>query len=665
MNKTKHPITLTLAALAALLAGAAGGAWSQAPAPSPVSATLQIDLAHTGPKIGPQFYGLMTEEINHSYDGGLYAELIRNRSFRDDRNAAVHWSLVQNGDAQGSLALDTAQPLSDSLPVSLRLDVARAGGRVGAANEGYWGIPIRPGTTYHASLYARAAPGFTGPLTLALESDDGSRSYAEARVPRLSADWKQYAVTLKTGRDSPAGPTLGRFTVTADRPGTVWLNLVSLFPPTYKGRPDGFRPDLMQKMADMKPAFLRLPGGNYLEGSTIATRFDWKKTIGPLIQRPGHQGPWGYRSTDGLGLLEFLEWCEDLKMQPLLAVYAGYSLGGQHVEAGPDLQPFVQDALDEIEYVTGGTDTKWGAERAKDGHPKPFPLTYVEIGNEDGFDRSGSYDGRFAQFYDAIKAKYPALKLIATTKGKDPIGQGVQMTRRRPDVIDEHSYESAEQMERDAHRYDAYDRTGPKVFVGEWASFDKIAPWEQAAMAGGPTPDLNAALGDAAWLTGLERNADMVIMESYAPLLVNVNPGARQWTINLIGYDALTSYGSPSYFVQTMFAQHHGDVVVPATLTGDHLFESVTRDTKTGRLYIRLVNTAGTAQRVRITLSGAKSVSATGTAWTLSGADPTETNTIHDPTRIVPVASPLSGVSRDFIDIMAPYSVRVLQVQAR
>ena len=209
----------------------------------------------------------------------------------------------------------------------------------------------------------------------------------------LTAAWKQYTVTLQTGPDIPAGPTLGRFVVTADRPGTVWLNLVSLFPPTYKNRPNGFRPDLMQKLADMKPAFLRLPGGNYVEGNTIAERFDWKKTIGPLTQRPGHPSPWGYRSTDGMGLLEFLEWCEDLKMEPLLAVYAGYSLRGEHIDPGPALQPYVQDALDEIEYVTGEPNTKWGAERAKDGHPKPFPLTYVEIGNEDGFDKSGSYEG--------------------------------------------------------------------------------------------------------------------------------------------------------------------------------------------------------------------------------------------------------------------------------
>ena len=222
---------------------------------------------------------------------------------------------------------------------------------------------------------------------------------------------------MKTGGDAKV-TAANQIVVSVERPGTVWLQLLSVFPPTYKDRVNGNRVDLMELLAAMHPAFLRFPGGNYLEGKTIADRFDWKKTIGPLVDRPGHTSPWRYHSTDGMGLLEFLEWCEDLKMQPVLAVYAGYSLGGEHVEPGPDLEPYVQDALDEIEYVTGDATTKWGAERAKDGHPAPFPLKYVEIGNEDYFDRSKSYDGRYAQFYKAIKAKYPALQLISSSNAR-------------------------------------------------------------------------------------------------------------------------------------------------------------------------------------------------------------------------------------------------------
>ena len=660
MNTTKNWITASAALLACLACG--GPSKAQSAAPPPVPATLQIDLAHTGHKVPARFYGLMTEEINHSYDGGLYAELIQNRSFQDNPNVPAHWSLVQTGDGVGSLTLDRSQPLSAALPVSLRLDISRAGGPVGAANDGYWGVPIKSRTAYRASFYARTTPGFTGPLTLALESADGTRSYAHVRVSDLTADWKQYSVTLKTGRDMPAAP--GRFVVTSDQPGTVWLNLVSLFPPTYKNRSNGFRPDLMQKLDAMRPTFLRLPGGNYVEGNTIADRYDWKKTIGPWTQRPGHPGTWGYRSSDGLGLLEFLEWCEDLKMEPVLAVYAGYSLRGDHIDPGPALQPYVQDALDEIEYVTGGPETVWGARRAADGHPKPFPLTYVEIGNEDGFDKSGSYEGRFVQFYDAIKAKYPSLQLIATTGGRDSVGGHYKLTLRTPDVVDEHYYQSAVQMERDAYRFDTYDRTKPKVFVGEWGAFDKVAPWERGSPEG-PTSTFTAALGDAAWMTGMERNSDIVIMEAYAPLLVNVNPGARQWTVNLIGYDALTSFGSPSYYVQVMFGQNHGDVVQPATLIGSKLYESVTRDTKTGQLYVKLVNTANMAQPVHITLTGAGSVSDTGTAFTLTSASLTGINTLSQPTAVAPVTTTVSGISRDFTYTAAPSSVTVLRLQLK
>jgi alpha-L-arabinofuranosidase len=213
-------------------------------------------------------------------------------------------------------------------------------------------------------------------------------------------------------------------------------------------------------MAGLKPGFLRFPGGNYLEGETIAQRFEWKNTIGPISQRPGHESPWGYRSDDGLGLLEFLEWCEDLNMQPLLAVYAGYSLDGEFVAPGAALQPYVQDALDEIQYITGSTSTQWGAQRAADGHPAPFPLTYVEVGNEDFFDTSGSYDGRFTQFFNAIRQNYPNLKIIATTT----------VTSSTPDIYDQHFYETPRSFEQSVHQYDNYSRTAPKIFVGEYAS---------------------------------------------------------------------------------------------------------------------------------------------------------------------------------------------------
>ncbi|HEU4751657.1 MAG TPA: alpha-N-arabinofuranosidase, partial [Armatimonadota bacterium] len=406
------------------------------------SPTLTIDVGRPAAKASPIHYGLMTEELNHAYDGGLYGELIRNRAFLDDERNPVHWSVMQRDGSAATLALDREQALSAALPASLRLEVSSASrtAPAGVVNGGYWGIPVRPETRYRASFYAKAAPEFSGPVTAAIESRDGATVYAEATVPRVAGDWREYRVTLKTGKVTPTADA--RFALKVHRPGTVWLSLVSLFPPTWKNRPNGLRPDLMQMLVDLKPAFLRFPGGNYLEGNTIAERFDWKKTLGPLTERPGHPGPWGYRSTDGMGLLEFLLWTQDMGAEPVLGVYAGYSLRGEHVKPGRDLAPYVQDALDEIEYVTGPATSKWGARRAKDGHPAPFPLRYVEIGNEDWFDRSGSYDARFGQFFDAIRAKYPSLKVISTVGNEQPAARRVHS--RKPDLLDEHYYRSAD-----------------------------------------------------------------------------------------------------------------------------------------------------------------------------------------------------------------------------
>jgi alpha-N-arabinofuranosidase len=616
------------------------------PGPLPVEpAVLHVDATTPGHAVSPLFTGLMIEEINHSLDGGLYAELIQNRVFKDDAAMPVHWALVQSAGASGSMALDATQPIADTaLTTSLRVTADGAGQSVGVANDGYWGIPVKPASTYRASFFAKADAGRTGPLTASIESADGSAVYASASVPSLTTDWAKYDLVLETA----AVPTTSdaRFVISTSDAGTFWLNQVSLFPDTYGGRPNGNRVDLMQLLADTHPTFLRLPGGNFLEGTTIADRFQWKNTLGPLEARPGHLGPWTYRSSDGLGLLEYLLWCEELDMEPVLGVYAGYSLDGSFVNPGPDLEPYVQDALDEIEYVTGGTDTVWGARRAADGHPAPFALEYVEIGNEDFFDGSGSYEARYAQFDDAIRAAYPNLKLIATTA----------VTSRAPDVLDEHFYATPRALQGLATRYDDFSRTGQKIFVGEYA-----------AIEGRPTPNLHAALGDAAFLTGLERNSDVVIMGAYAPLLVNVNPGASQWPTNLIGYDALQSYGSPSYYVQSMFGRLRGDVTLAASLTtsgGSRLFQSVTRDSSTGIVFIKLVNAASATQVIHIELTGLDPIAAEGQAEILASTNLEDTNTLSDPTRIVPVTVSVTGIGQQFDYSAAPHSFTVISIRS-
>ncbi|MDG3005405.1 alpha-L-arabinofuranosidase C-terminal domain-containing protein [Paludisphaera mucosa] len=560
----------TLVAIALLARAGAGHA--QAPA------TLEVDVSKPGVTIPAEFFGLMTEEINHAYDGGLFAELIQNRTFQDPRperrgpggggpggprdRLPIHWSVLGTGKA----AIDDADPVSPALPLSLRLDFA--GGESGVANDGFWGIPVRPDATYTATFYAKAAGGFDGPVTASIRLDQGDAVVASSPSPPITGAWKKYTVKLATGPDAPT-TAKARFVLSADGAGSVAFSLVSLFPPTYQGAPNGLRPDLMELMAELRPKFIRLPGGNYLEGNRFADRFNWKKMIGPVESRPGHMAPWGYRSSDGFGLPEFLLWCKQLGAEPILGVFAGYVLNGDHFDAGsPEMAVYTQEALDEIEYIAGPADGAWGAKRAADGFPEPFPLRYVEIGNEDWFDRSGSYDGRFTQMARAIREKYPHLKIIASAPVKS----------FRPDLVDDHFYRSAGQLFGMSSLYDPRPSGSPppafagggwngrqpdgvKTFVGEWATQE-----------GRPTPNLNAALADAAFIMGLEKNSDVVPMQCYAPLLVNLNeadpargyPRAWQWNTNLIGYDALRSFGSPSYHAQVMLAQNKGDVVLPA-----------------------------------------------------------------------------------------------------
>ena len=610
-------------------------------AQTPVQLTVHPDQPTTA--VSPTLYGLMTEEINYSYDGGLYAEMVRNRTFRADWSGVNYWYLLENGTSAAKMEEDKSTGPSTALTTSLKLEVQKADpqNQAGVLNTGYWGMAVRPRTEYQGSFYAKADSGDLGTVTVSLVQDQTGKALATAEVAGVGTDWKQFKFTLKTGE--VAASEGNHLVLTVGHPGTLWLQLVSLFPPTYHDRVNGNRVDLMEKLAAMHPAFLRFPGGNFLEGDHIKDWYDWKKTIGPLVDRPTHPSPWHYQSSDGLGLLEFLEWCEDLKMNPVLAVYAGYSLEHEHIAPGPELEPYVQAALDELEYVTGSTDTKWGAERAKDGHPEPFKLTYVEIGNEDQFDTSGSYDGRYEQFYKAIKAKYPQLQLIATTPIKS----------MKPDVIDDHFYVRATKNFEDANHYDKADRNGPKIFVGEWATRE-----------GTPTPNMGAALGDAAWMTGLERNSDLIVMAAYAPLLTNVNPGGLQWETDLIGYDALRSYGSPSYYAQVMFGSYVGDHTLASNEegAGAKFFYSVTADQAKKKVYLKLVNASSDSQQVNIDFAGAK-LAPSAKLVSLNAMDTQATNSIDHPDALVPATSTIHMTGSRLQHTMPKFSIQVIELQ--
>jgi alpha-L-arabinofuranosidase len=440
------------------------------------------------------------------------------------------------GGATGEISVDTSKPLNPENMDSLKLTMISGSGSVGVANSGFWGIPVGSGSTCKLRLHAAASAGFTGPLTVRLESADGGTVYAQTSFSGLSTGWAQFTADLvPTGTDTNA-----RLVVGIDQPGTVWLDVVSLFPQaTFKNRDRGMRADLANAVADMKPAFLRFPGGCYVEGRSLATAFRWKKTIGDISARPGHQAYWGYISTDGLGYHEYLQYSEDIGAEPLFCINAGIS----HSDVVPLalMGEYVQDALDAIEYANGPVTTTWGAKRAANGHPEPFNLKYIEIGNENG---GADYNSRYALFYDAIKAAYPEMKLIACVWGGTP-------TSRPFDLMDEHYYTNPATMASYATKYDNYNRSGPKVFVGEYA----------VTTGYGTYGNLSAALGEAAFMTGIERNCDIVSMASYAPLFAQVN--MMTWKPDAIYYDNWRWFGTPAYHVQKMFANHMGSVLLP------------------------------------------------------------------------------------------------------
>ena len=637
--------------------------------------TLRLDKAET--EVSPMLYGLMTEEINYAYEGGLYTQLVPNPSFADmfnprggrrgrqNQNQPRYTVRPERWQLSDTVKVQVRQNrqggINDANPTSLVVNFDEAG--LALVSEGYWGFPIRKNTAFKGALYARQPAAGNTPvrhLTIALKSTDGATTYAETKLSGFGKEWKKFDIQLTTSA-TQADTKDARLFIIADEPGDIELTRVTLFAPSFKGRKNGLRVDLMEMMAEMRPKFVRFPGGNYLEGNNFANRFDWKQTIGDPDERPGHQSPWGYRSTDGLGLLEFCQWAEDTGGEPVVGVFAGYVLNGDHLD-GDYIKPFIQDALDEIEYIIGDANTtKWGAARARDGHPQPFPLHYVEIGNEDFFDRSGSYPNRFKMFYEAIKARYPQLQIIST------VGYNALKSKAIPnpvvDVIDEHYYRNAFDMYRNAFQYDSYDRKGPKIFCGEWATRE-----------GSPTTNMNAALGDAAWMTCMERNSDICIMSCYAPLFVNVEPGAMQWASDLIGYDVLNAYGSPSYWAQVMFSKYLGDRIVPVEAVGiprqkldrndeaNAVFYTATKDAKTGKTYLKLVNAVGDAQKLSIKLEGAAKVRAKAKKIELKSARPEDTNSIDNPRNIIPQES-TQKVGRQFPITLAPYSITVLVIE--
>lgn len=554
-------------------------------------ATLSIAADKPGHAISPTLYGIFFEDINCSADGGLYAELVRNRNFEDSMKPD-YWEALE-GAGPAALAIDSAEPVSSKNLHSLKVMVgSRKGTRAGVVNHGFWGMALAKGEAYQLSLFARGASGFAGPLTITLESDAGT-VYASAKIAGLTSDWKAYRFSLKPIATDPQA----RLVISTTQPGTFWLDMVSLFPKkTWKGRPNGLRSDLARMLAGMKPSFMRFPGGCWVEGDTMDLAYRWKQTVGDLSERRTQYNIWQYHATHGIGYHEYLQLCEDLGAEPLFVINCGMS----HKEVVPleRMSEFVQDAVDAIEYANGPVSSRWGALRARNHHPAPFHLRYMEIGNENG---GPAYQQRYPLFYDAIKAKYPYMHLIADEWGGRP-------TSRPVEIVDEHYYSSPEFFINNAEKYDSYDRAGRRVYVGEYA-----------VTQGCGQGNLRAAVGEAAFMTGLERNSDVVLMASYAPLFANVN--YKKWNPDLIDFDSSRVYGLPSYYVQQMFSANRGDVILPVEVQSPEVVPSA----KSGAIGVGTWRTQAEFKDLRVTRDGQTLFSSdfsSGTeGWRLHGGD--------------------------------------------
>jgi len=528
--------------------------------------------------ISPHLYGIFFEDINFAGDGGLYAEMVRNRSFEDIRppeacriegdwaitpgnfrwyigvnDSFPSWKLILEPQTIASMHLDTAFPLNAAQYYSLRLQIdGRSRGRVTLSNEGYYGMAVRKGEKYNFSFYIRSKQPLTRPVEITLQDSIG-RIYASGQIKGVDTKWQKYALTLKANADH----NKLRLCLSFSEPATLWLDMVSLFPEkTWKNRPNGWRADLMQMLSGLHPRFLRFPGGCVVEGITFDNAIQWKETIGDVAQRPGHVNVWGYRSTDGIGYHEFLQMAEDLGCEPLYVVNAGMTCQARNSYAMPidKLQPMIDDVIDAIEYANGPVSSKWGALRAQHGHPQPFNLKYLEIGNENWGDE---YDIRYEKFYDAIKARYPEMIIIRSahpTADKNPL----YFPNNKGDILDLHYYRSPDWIFRNHNIFDDYPRTGKKVYIGEFACNEKVG-----------RGNLYAALADAAFMVAIERNADLITMASYAPLFENDDKEGYKWPVNLIHFNNHQVYAMPSYYVQQLFFKNTGHQLLAEYLSSD------------------------------------------------------------------------------------------------
>lgn len=629
---------------------------------------LVIQTKKLGAEIQPTMYGLFFEDINYGADGGLYAELVKNRSFEFPQNL-MGWKTF------GHVTLKDDGPFERN-PHYVRLAYpGHDHKRTGLENEGFFGIGVKAGEEYRFSVWARLPEGSSSEKIrveiVKPSTSADNHAFASQELTIDSKEWKKYQVILKPKLTEDK--SILRIFLASK--GTIDLEHVSLFPvDTWKGHENGLRKDLAQALYDIKPGVFRFPGGCIVEGTDLNTRYDWKKTVGPVENRPLNENRWHYTfqhrffpdyyQSYGMGFYEFFLLSEEIGSEPLPVLSCGLACQFQNSDphahvAVCDLDSYIQDALDLIEFANGAVTTKWGKVRADMGHPAPFNLKFIGIGNEQW---GSEYPERLEPFMKAIRKAHPEIKIIGSS-GPDSEGKQFEylwpeMKRLKADLVDEHFYRPESWFLSQGARYDNYDRKGPKVFAGEYACHGKGKKWNH----------FNASLLEAAFMTGLERNADIVHMATYAPLFAHVE--GWQWRPDMIWFDNLKSVRSVSYYVQQLYAHNKGTNVVPLTMnnkpvTGAEgqkgLFASAVWDKDSQSYIVKVVNTSDQAQPLSLTFAGMKKkeVLSKGVCIKLQSTDPDKDNTLDNPQAIVPVQTEVSAMGNAFDTQIEPKTFAV------
>jgi alpha-L-arabinofuranosidase len=624
-------------------------------------------------QISSDLFGIFFEDINYAADGGLYAEMVQNRSFeynpteRQEWHPFSYWVYITPGFSYGNISIETNSPIHPNNPHYIVLIVEHVGNYsefhgesgVGLKNYGFDGMVIKQGEKYYFSLFAQLLSEKPVELLIALQDRKGS-FVSQDKIQINSTSWQKYETILNAASSYDSCSLI----VLAQTEGKLALDMISLFPEkTFKNHPNGLRADLAQVIADMKPKFIRFPGGCLVHGDGLDNMYRWKNTIGPVEQRKEQRNIWGYHQTTGLGFFEYFQFCEDIGAKPLPVLPAAVScqnsggtwrIGGKGQKALPmeQMPDYIQDVLDLIEWANGPVTSKWGAKRAIAGHPEPFNLEYIGIGNEDKM--TPEFTERFTMIYSAIKDKYPNIKVVGTAgpfhSGED-FDMGWELAQKlNVDIIDEHYYVIPRWFITNQHRYDNYNRNSCKVYLGEYASWGNKF-WN--------------ALAEAAYMTGLERNGDIVTMASYAPLLAK--RGFTQWKTDMIFFDNKSICLTPNYHVQCLFMNNQGDIYYENVIHQEDMDTTLTfscvKNIKSGDIILKIVNLSDEKKTLSVDLSVFKKILPDAKITILTGNREDE-NTFENPNKVVPSVN-VYHLNKKFSYSAIPLSLTIIRIKTR